>query len=56
MFHPFKMSTFFREREAKNCSNLWTDSSKKLPIEGGGVKNCRKFADMVVPFLTSILN
>ena len=32
---PFKTSAFFRGGGVKNLSNLPTDSSKKLPTEGG---------------------
>ena len=33
--HPFMTSAFFRGEGVKNWSNLPTDSSKKLPTEGG---------------------
>ena len=42
--HPFKTSAFFREGGVKNWSNLPTDSSKILPMEGGGGQ---KFADVL---------
>ena len=54
MFHQFKTSVFFRERESvKNCSNLRMDSSKKLPTEGERSKIAEKFADILndCPFL-----
>ena len=34
--HPFKTSAFHRGEGVKNLPNLPTDSSKKLPREGGG--------------------
>ena len=33
--HPFKTSAFLRGEGVKNWSNLPTNSSKKLPTEGG---------------------
>ena len=33
--HPFKTSAFCRGGGVKNLPNLQTDSSKKLPTEGG---------------------
>ena len=37
--HPFKTSAICRGGGVQNWSNLPTDSSKKLPTEGVGVKN-----------------
>ena len=33
--HPLKTSSFFRGVGVKNLPNLPTDSSKKMPTEGG---------------------
>ena len=50
--HPFKTSAICRGGGVKNWPNLPTDSSKKLPTEGGGegskiVKICRRLKWMV---------
>ena len=55
--HPFKTSAHLRGGGVKNWPNLPTDSSKKLPTEGGKgskiVKNCRRLKWMV-PYLEQI--
>ena len=45
--HPFKTSACLRGGGVKNWQNLPTDSSKKLPTEGGRGQKSWKFADVL---------
>ena len=46
--HDCKTSAFLRGEGVKNWPNLSTDSSKKLPTEGGRGQKSRKFADFLL--------
>ena len=54
--HPFKTSAHLRGGGVKNWPNLPTDSSKKLPTEGGRGQKSWKFADVLNEWSPTIIN